>query len=289
MVMPAPFQNLDFEEYNPATWLVPGWTFEMTATPFGGSQVLTRLPLDYGVNGPFSPNPPYATIYSKAHKPFGFPADSGNYLVGLVPLVASQLYPWYLRQAGEIPADAKSMSFEVGGAQVSLKLNGREVPLEYFSVSNVTLAGTGGQGFRRCFGVCRTDRHSGTDCARQLRGPVSIYWAGKPCALHSPGQYPVFVRPGAHNSRAARTGTLACWRSADAFTLALPKSVSARSLSLREVRLACRKLRGRSPSSAESTYLSGPPRSAIGNRFSCSVNQVFRCVPLALHFESLMR
>src|SRR5207253_796435 len=79
----APFQNLDFEQYS---GLVPGWTFENDwTTPFNGSQILTRLPLDYGVNE-LSPNPPYATIYSKAHKPFGFPADTGNYLVALVPI-----------------------------------------------------------------------------------------------------------------------------------------------------------------------------------------------------------
>jgi hypothetical protein len=139
----APFQNLGFEEYEPATGLVPGWTFENErVTTVNGSKILTHLPLDYGIGNPLPPLPPYATLYSSSTLPYPGPADPGQYILGLIPRVDdSGFYPWAVRQTAEIPADAKSMSFELGGAQVALKMNGTELPLEYFFRSDTTFAG----------------------------------------------------------------------------------------------------------------------------------------------------
>jgi hypothetical protein len=136
----APFQNLDFEEYNPGTGVVPGWSFQ-NERYIGGPAPVTRLPLDVDVGLPFDIPPPYGTMYSGA---VAAPvlADPGKYSLGLLPLITvSGMAPWYVRQTGEIPADAKSMSFEHGYAQVVLKFNGTELPLQYYA-TDVSFAGS---------------------------------------------------------------------------------------------------------------------------------------------------
>jgi hypothetical protein len=139
VTLAAPFQNLDFEEYNPNTGAVPGWTFEnIRHSP----PTLETLPLDLDVGLSVDVRLPYATMYSGAVVAHRL-ADPGKYALGLHAVAdgSGTLYPWYARQIGEIPADAKSMSFELGFAQVVLKLNGTELPLQYYHRTDTTWAG----------------------------------------------------------------------------------------------------------------------------------------------------
>src|SRR5688572_16676886 len=119
-----PFRNLDFEEYNPSTGVVPGWSFQNDRYA-GGPTPRSTLPLDVDVGLPFDVRLPYATMYSGAVVGSRL-VDPGKYALGLHAVAdgSGTLYPWYARQIGEIPADAKSMSFELGFAQVVLKFDG---------------------------------------------------------------------------------------------------------------------------------------------------------------------
>jgi hypothetical protein len=136
----APFQNLDFEEYNPGTGVVPGWSFQ-NERYIGGPAPVTRLPLDVDVGLPFDIPLPYATMYSGAVA--WRLADPGKYALGLHAVAdgSGTLYHWYARQIGEIPPDAMSMSFELGFAQVVLKFDGMEMPLQYYYRTDTTWVG----------------------------------------------------------------------------------------------------------------------------------------------------
>lgn len=125
------FRNLDFEQYNPATQSLPGWSLENQGLlTLDGSKVITNLPVDYGLTDPFSRDTVAATMMTHS-----FPWSSGTYSLLLFP--APPLYPWYVRQTGEIPRDAKSLSFDIEHTQASLKLNNTEVPLVFEYYGNI--------------------------------------------------------------------------------------------------------------------------------------------------------
>jgi hypothetical protein len=119
----AQFQNLDFEEYDPATLKLPGWHLFNAATPQNENVIgLDELA-----------NPPYASMFTP-DLPSG-----GKYALGLYSL--GDFAPWFVSQTGEIPSDAKSMSFELYTAQVSLRFDETEMPLSYFARTDVGLRG----------------------------------------------------------------------------------------------------------------------------------------------------
>ena len=130
----APFQNLDFEQYDRNSGFVPGWTFETPGTGGSLKRIVTELPFFDGTTGP-NPLliPPAAAIVPGAWYP-GF-SNAGNYSLLLAPF--GDFAPWYVRQTATIPEDARSLSFDLAAAQVSLTLNGDPVPLTFQYIGNI--------------------------------------------------------------------------------------------------------------------------------------------------------